>query len=167
MKMKSLVMVFVMIVLLAAVGSVSARSVTHFEAHLTGASEVPANGSQAVGQAVFRVDGDAIHYRLIVANLDNVRMAHIHYAPAGVNGGVSVWLYPERPPVQLIPGTTNGVLMTGTITQADLDALKPAGTDTRPIQTMEQLIAAMVAGNTYANVHTDQFPGGEIRGQIK
>ncbi len=167
MKTKSIVMVFVVIVLLAAVGNVSAESLTHFEAHLTGASEVPPNGSQAVGQAIFRVNGDVIYYTLIVANLDNVRMAHIHYAPVGVNGGISVWLYPERPPMQPIPGTTNGVLMTGTITQADLDALKPVGTDTRPIQTMEQLIAAMIAGNTYANVHTDQFGGGEIRGQIQ
>ena len=29
-----------------------------------------------------------------------------------------------------------------------------------------ELIAAMKAGATYANVHTMEFPGGEIRGQL-
>ncbi|MCU1252286.1 MAG: sorting protein, partial [Edaphobacter sp.] len=28
------------------------------------------------------------------------------------------------------------------------------------------LIAALNSGNTYANIHTTNFPGGEIRGQI-
>jgi len=31
----------------------------------------------------------------------------------------------------------------------------------------DEFIAAMRAGVTYANVHTSQFPGGEIRGQIE
>lgn len=31
----------------------------------------------------------------------------------------------------------------------------------------EELIKAMRAGVTYANVHSTKFPGGEIRGQIE
>jgi hypothetical protein len=31
----------------------------------------------------------------------------------------------------------------------------------------DEVIAAMRAGVTYANVHTAQFPGGEVRGQIE
>lgn len=30
-----------------------------------------------------------------------------------------------------------------------------------------EIITAIRAGLTYANVHTNKFPGGEIRGQIK
>mgnify|MGYP006389280705 CR=1 FL=1 len=30
-----------------------------------------------------------------------------------------------------------------------------------------ELVAAMRAGVTYVNVHTTQFPGGEIRGQLR
>ena len=30
-----------------------------------------------------------------------------------------------------------------------------------------QLIAEMRAGTAYGNVHTTQFPGGEIRGQVQ
>jgi hypothetical protein len=31
---------------------------------------------------------------------------------------------------------------------------------------LSDLLAAMQAGNTYVNVHTSQFPAGEVRGQI-
>lgn len=161
----------VFLIVLATAGVVSARSAQHFEAHLTADGEPYPVDSQGVGQAVFRVaeNGQTVHYRVLVANIENVHMAHIHYLPEGsASGPVSVWLYPERPPAQLIPGTSNGVLMFGTITQEDLDALKPAsGIDTRPIQTMAQLLAAMENGQTYVNVHTIQYPTGEIRGPIE
>ena len=162
MKRTSVFLLVLVLVLFAAIGGVSAKSDTHFEAHLAGENEVPANGSQATGQAIFRVvdDGQAIEYTLIVANLDDLHMSHIHLAQAGVNGGIVVWLYPSAPPAQMIPGTTNGVLATGRITAANLTG-SLAG---RPLSA---LIDQMVAGNAYVNVHTMAFPGGEIRGQIK
>jgi hypothetical protein len=101
-----------------------------------------------------------LRYKLIVANLDNVRMSHIHLAAHGVNGGVVVWLYPSAPPMLPIPGTTNGILAEGVITSANLVGAL-AG------QTVADLVNHLKAGNAYANVHTDQFPGGEIRGQIQ
>lgn len=133
-----------------------------FTAHLSGDQEVPMNDSKATGQAIFKLskDGTELSYKLIVANLDSLHMAHIHLAPAGVNGGVVVWLYPSGPPPQLIAGTTNGILAEGVITQANLvGALK--GLD------LEDLVAKFVADSAYVNVHTSQFGGGEIRGQIK
>jgi hypothetical protein len=33
--------------------------------------------------------------------------------------------------------------------------------------TLADLVEHIVAGNAYVNVHTSQFPAGEIRGQIK
>ena len=133
-----------------------------FVAPSSGAQEVPPNDSRARGQTVFRLsaDGEELHYRLIVANLDGVTQAHIHLAPVGVNGPVVAWLYPSAPPAQLIPGRSSGVLATGEITAADL--VGPlAG------QPLSALIDEMKAGNTYVNVHTSQFPPGEIRGQIR
>ncbi len=133
-----------------------------FVAPASGAQEVPPNDSLARGQTIFRLsaDGDQLSYRLIVANLENVIQAHIHLAPAGVNGPVVAWLYPSGPPAQLIPGRSSGVLATGTITEADL--VGPlAG------QSLADLVDEMEAGNTYVNVHTSQFPPGEIRGQIR
>lgn len=133
----------------------------NFIAALSGDQEVPAVTTDARGQAKFQVslDGTELHYRLIVSNIENVTQAHLHLAPAGQNGAVVAWLYPSAPPAQLIPGRTDGVLATGTITEADL--VGPlAGSS------LDDLIAAIAAGDVYANVHTSQFPGGEIRGQL-
>lgn len=131
-------------------------------ATLSGAEEVPANDSLARGMAIFQLseDGTSLSYSLSVANLDNITQAHIHLAPAGVNGAVVAWLYPSAPPAQPIPGRTSGILMTGTITEANLvGPLAGASFD--------DLLDAIRAGNTYVNVHTNPgFPGGEIRGQI-
>jgi hypothetical protein len=133
----------------------------NFRAHLSGDQEVPANESSAQGQATFQLskDGTELSYKLIVANLEDLHMAHIHRAAAGVNGGVVVWLYPAGPPPVMIPGTTNGILAEGTIKAANLRG-SLAG------QPLSALINEMSAGNTYVNVHTMLFPGGEIRGQI-
>ena len=140
----------------------SGKNVKNFRAHLSGDQEVPPNASLAQGQAIFQLskDGSELSYKLIVANLENLHMAHIHRAAAGVNGGVVVWLYPSAPPAVLLPGTTNGVLAEGVIKAADL-----RGTLTG--QPLSALINEMSAGNTYVNIHTmPLFPGGEIRGQI-
>ena len=133
----------------------------NFTAHLTGDAEVDPVDTRATGQAVFQLssDGSELHYRLIVANTVDVLQAHIHLAPAGENGAVVAFLYPSAPPPQLLPGRTSGVLQTGTITSADL--IGPlAG------MTLDDLLAAMRAGDTYVNVHTSADPGGHIRGQI-
>ncbi len=133
----------------------------NFRTHLKGENEVEPVETNAQGQAIFKVsnDGTSIHYKLIVSNIENVQMAHIHDAPAGENGGVVVWLYPSSPPPQLIDGRFQGVLAEGTITADDL-------TGSLAGETMEALLEEIKAGNTYVNVHTVQNPGGEIRGQI-
>lgn len=133
---------------------------SNYTAHATGSQEVPPNNSRAQGQSIFRMTDEGLYYKLIVANIQNVTMAHIHLAPEGVNGPVVVWLYPSAPPAQLIPGRFNGVLAEGVITDADL--VGPlAG------QTLDDLLAEIESGNAYVNVHTSQFPPGEIRGQIR
>jgi hypothetical protein len=142
----------------------------NFGAHLTGAEEVPVRDTRAQGQAIFQLsrDGTALSYRLIASNIENVTASHIHVGPAGTNGPVVAFLFGDVPPGG---GRTDGVLATGTITEANL--VGPlAG------QPFSALIDAIQAGNTYVNVHTNDgvpptntgpgdFPGGEIRGQIR
>lgn len=134
----------------------------NFVAHLSGGQEVPAVTTTAQGQFIAHLsaDGTELHYRLIVANIENVRMAHIHIGPAGTNGPIVVWLYPSAPPPRLIAGRSNGILAEGTVTDADL---------TGPLagMTMADLVHAMKSGNAYVNVHTAANPGGEVRGQIR
>jgi hypothetical protein len=135
--------------------------VLNFTAPLSGSQEVPPNDSKATGNAVFQLskDGTELGYKLIVANIQNVTQAHIHLAPAGANGGVVVWLYPSGPPAQLIPGRSNGILAEGTITETNLVGAL-AG------QPLSALLEHLSNENAYVNVHTSQFPPGEIRGQI-
>jgi len=133
------------------------------------------NTSKARGNAIFQLsaDGTALSYKLIVANIENAFMAHIHQGPAGSNGGVVVWLYPSTTPG---PGATgggrvNGVIAEGTITASNLvNALED--------MPLSALLELLTTGNAYVNVHTSDgvdpvntgpgdFPGGEVRGQIE
>lgn len=116
----------------------------------------------STGQAIFKLNetGDELSYKLIVANIKDVTMSHIHLAPVGENGPVVAWLYPPAPPLQLIPGRFSGVLAEGTITASDLVG-ELEGMD------LEDLVTQMKAGNTYVNVHTNAFSAGEVRGQIR
>jgi CHRD domain len=141
-----------------------------FVAHLSGRDEVPSNESLAQGQAIFHLsaDGTQLDYKLIAANIDNVVFAHIHFAPAGVNGPVVAFLFG---PAAAGGGRFSGVLAQGTITADDL--IGPlAG------QPLTALVDAMLAGNTYVNAHTNDgvapagtgpgdLPAGEVRGQIR
>jgi hypothetical protein len=87
--------------------------------------------------------------------------SHIHLGQKDVNGGVSVFFCGGggRPACTPTSGS-----FTGTITAADV--IGPAGQGIAPGEFAE-LLAALRAGETYVNVHTNKHPGGEIRGQIK
>lgn len=135
----------------------SGSKVLNFRTHLSGQNEVPANASEATGQAIFQLskDGMELSYKLIVDDISNVTMAHIHLAPVGVNGKPVAWLYQSSP-----NGPVEGILAEGVITKENL-INDLAG------QELSSLIDAIFEGNTYVNVHTTSFPGGEIRGQIE
>jgi CHRD domain len=157
------------LLLLAVAGLAGAGENQNYSVHLNGDTEVPANASQAAGQAIFHLspDGTSLDYKLIVANLDNPIAAHIHLGPQGVNGPVVAFLFGPAAPAG---GTANGVIAEGTITAANL--VGPlAG------QPFSALVDALNSGNAYVNVHTNDgvpptntgpgdFPGGEIRGNF-
>ena len=146
---------------LVAVGVATAGLNGHWNTHATGDNEVPPNtlGAQAQANLKLSADGASLSYKLNVANIENVTQAHIHMAPPGANGAIVAWLYPSAPPAQLIPGRSSGTLGEGTLTAASL--VGPlAG---RPLSA---LLDAIASGNAYVNVHTSQFPPGEIRGPV-
>jgi hypothetical protein len=160
--------VFSLLIMIVSVGTAVAGN-NKFKTHLTGDEENPPRPTRAQGEAHFTLsdDGTELHYKLIVANIDNVVASHIHLGPPGANGGIVVFLYGNAPAGG---GRTQGVLAEGTITAASLiNAL--AG------HPLSDLVAEIEAGNAYVNVHTNDgvaptntgpgdFPGGEIRGQI-
>jgi hypothetical protein len=141
----------------------------NFVAPLSGDQEVPARDTPATGVAKFKLreDGTVLLFKLNVENIDNAFAAHIHCGAAGVNGPVGVTLFTGSP----ASGAFDGTLAEGTITAADPGNLC-GWTD------LASILAAIHSGNTYVNVHTNDgvappntgpgdFPGGEIRGQIR
>jgi hypothetical protein len=136
----------------------SAQTVT-LRTTMNGGEEVPVISTGMVGTAEVSVD---IANREVVVNLSvfNTPTAttagHIHAGPAGIGGPV-VLNFPAS-----IVGRTGDFAMSFRLGQRDFVARPAQG-----INTMDDIIQAIVNGNSYVNVHTTQNPGGEIRGQLK
>lgn len=127
---------------------------------LTGAEVVPAVQSSAGGTLTLLLEAGPsgtfnISYELEVKDVVDATAAHIHLGPKGTEGPIVVPLFtgPAK------TGSFSGLLAQGTITEKDL---------TGPMQgkTFQELAGAVLAGQTYVNVHTVKNPNGEIRGQI-
>ena len=150
--------------------------------HANGSQEVPARDTQGQAQAIFHLskDGSSLDYKLIASNIENVFMAHIHCGAPTVNGPITVWLYPSPapPPMAGPPGAGrhDGVLVTGTFTDANVIDLAPNPANcTGGISDIGDVIELLQNGGAYVNVHTNldgppftnqpgDIPGGEIRG---
>ncbi|QXJ24638.1 CHRD domain-containing protein [Actinomadura graeca] len=124
--------------------------VTFLAASLNGGNEVPAKGGPAVGDrdgralAVLRIQGDRLWYALRWQNIAAPTAGHIHLGAAGTNGAVKVPFFAGT-----LPGSARAV--TGTVTITDKDTLARLRDD---------------PGGLYANLHTGEFPGGAVRGQL-
>ena len=96
-----------------------------------------------------------------------VVQAHIHFGASKTNGGVMVFLCGGLKPA---PCPASGTV-TGTITAADVSPLPATNKDSvipqgiRP-QDFAGMLQAIRSGNAYINLHTVNFPSGEIRGQV-
>ena len=144
-----------------------------FGARLRGLEEVPSISTPGQGffLGTMNAAGTAMDYSLFYFDTrDVVTQAHIHIAQKGVNGGIVLFfcsnLAPPAAPVPLPPPCPNGPgvnSVNGTLTAANV--ITQAGQGIGAGQFAE-VIRAIRAGNSYANVHTNLFPGGEIRGQV-
>jgi hypothetical protein len=136
-------------------------------ARLTGFQEVPALASGATGTFKATLSSNSFTYELTYRGLEaDATQAHIHFGQTSVNGGISVFLCSNlgNGPAGTQACPTPEGTVTGTITPESV--IGPAGQDITPGQ-FEELIRAMRAGVTYANVHSTKFPNGEMRGQIR
>lgn len=134
------------------VGLAACENQETFVAALSGANEVPATTSNVTGTATFTVvDNTSVTYDITTAQtISNVTAAHIHPGSAGQNGSPFVTLFAPSAP-------TGGVtsVASGTFTEADITGMS-----------LDSLLTRMRNGTVYVNVHTTNFPAGEIRGQV-
>ena len=136
-----------MFALVWGLGGVTAQTKS-YSASLSGDQLVPPVSTSAIGGFTATYDADGISYTLW-SDANQIAQAHIHLGAAGENGGVVAFLFgPADPPVDGI--NVSGTIGEGDILDGDLAAL----------------VAAMEGGNAYANVHTVDNPGGEVRRQI-
>lgn len=140
-----------------------------FMANLSGYEEVPAVST--TGNASFKAElspyGDRVNWELTYLSLEgNITQAHIHFAQKGVNGGIAVFLCSNLPnppagtqacppPPATIRGSFGATDVIGGAAAQGIAAGEYA-----------ELLRAMRAGMTYANVHSTIWPGGEVRSQI-
>lgn len=140
-----------------------------FIATLTGGQEVPAVPSPGIGFATITFDTVAHTLTVSVTFSDLVSpttVAHIHCCtPPGTNVGVAT-------PVPTFPGFPAGV-QSGTY-NATFDLTLASSFNPAFITAQggtvfgaeAALLAGLLNGLAYFNIHTQMFPGGEIRGQL-
>jgi len=140
-------------------------------ARLTGYHETPlALSTSGQGSIRLRVDPRAgtIRYTVRYANLEGgVLQSHIHFGSPSQTGGISAFLCTNLgngPAGTPVCPTTNPAEVSGTLTAANV--IGPAAQGIAAGQ-FDELLAAISADSTYANVHSSLYPGGEIRSQLE
>jgi hypothetical protein len=111
-------------------------------------------------------NSQTLTFTLKFQNLSSaVTQAHIHFGKVHTPGGIMVFFCSNlaTAPSGTQPCPANGGTVTGTLTAANVQAITgqnvPAGDFTA-------VADALLSDTAYANVHTTNFPAGEIRGQV-
>ena len=137
-----------------------AQGTEKFFADLSVAELVPPIDTEvkATGSAEFEAaaDGSGIAYTVNVTDINAVSAAHIHVGEIGQLGDIVATLFKSETPTDQL----SGLLSKGNITSANLEG-PMAG------KQLSELIEVMRSEGAYVNVHTQQYPEGEIRGQIE
>jgi hypothetical protein len=122
-----------------------------FSAHLIGYNEVPSLNSSGVGDLTLTIGDNQMSFDLKYSGLSGPpAVAHVHVGQPGVSGKPAC------------PAATSGEI-TGTVLPADIVGPVAQGFTAGDFNSV---VKAIEAGFTYANMHTAQFPNGEIRGQL-
>ena len=154
------VLVAVMGLLGVAAAAVAGGGGRDVREHLTGYQETPLTiSTTGAGDFRAKVKHSQIEYRLSYSDLEgDVTQSHIHLGAEATTGGISVFLCSNLgngpAGTQACPGPHSGTI-TGTIVPADV--IGPAGQGIKPGEYAE-LLRAIRAGATYANVHSSLYP---------
>ena len=133
-----------------------------FSATLSGAQEVPPINTAGTGDFQMTIQPGMITFSLAFSDLSsNLAVSHLHFSPSQVAGGVMIFLCGGggQP---TCPAATSGTI-TGTITAANVTGPIPQGISPGDL---DSALEAVRDSLSYANMHTANFPGGEIRGQV-
>lgn len=134
-----------------------------FSASLSGANEVPPINTAGTGNFEMAIQQGTITFSLTFSDLSSsLTVAHLHFAPSKVAGGVMIFLCGGGGQAAC-PAATSGSI-TGTITAANVTG---PGSQGIAAGDLDSALEAVREDLAYANMHTTNFPGGEIRGQVR
>jgi CHRD domain len=146
-----------------------ANAAESFSAKLVGFEEIPAIFSAGTGTLDLDLDKQArtLNFKLTFSGLSApVTQSHIHFGKRHVVGGVTVFfctnLNNGQAGTQACPA--GGGTVSGMITGGNVLAI---AAQNMPASDFDALVELLVSHTAYANVHTTNFPAGEIRGQIR
>jgi hypothetical protein len=141
-----------------------------FVANLSGGNEIPPNASPGTGQATVLLDpvAETLHVAVTFSGLSSPTiMAHIHCCLPSPEDLVNVGVATTVPAFPGFPlGVTAGTYASPLLSLTDSGSYNPAFVTAQGgIAGAEAaLVAGIEAEETYLNIHTTAFPGGEIRG---
>jgi hypothetical protein len=101
-------------------------------------------------------DEPRLEYRLKLKDITGATQGHLHLGAPGVNGPVVATLFALQS--QERPEHDKKLNVAGIVSPDEL--VGPFADD------WDGFVAALLGGQLYANVHTNAYPGGEIRGQV-
>jgi hypothetical protein len=156
---------------LLALATQASATVMTFDAVLSGTSEIPANASPGTGIAQVIVD-DSLFTMSVSVTFSGLAGAttasHIHCCIASGTGNVGVAT--QLPTFSGFPlGVTSGTY-SNTFDMALASSYNPAFVTSHGgglVSAFDALLAGLEAGESYFNIHTNVFPGGEIRGNLQ
>src|SRR6266446_3864633 len=138
-------------------------------AKLTGFQESPPKLSPSTGRFQATVTGSTLSYTLTYTKLSSPAfMAHIHFGQPAVNGGIFLWLCGSAAapgPAGTPTCPPDGGTVSRSVTASDIVA--PVPTQNLAAGDFAGALSILAAGDAYVNVHTTNFPGGEIRGDVR
>lgn len=106
-------------------------------------NEANAGDRDGSGTAAVDIAGSSLCFGITVRAIGAPTLAHIHNAPAGINGPIVVDLVP---PTSGSPGSSSGCL-----------------------SGLNRTLLSQIAANPhlyYVNIHNGDFPAGAVRGQL-
>ena len=165
---------------------------TSFRTDLAGESEVPPLFSESYGSALIVGNDSSFTYQINVTSLDKVTGAFLYKGDPSENGQVLVSFLNSTEPSGVIDGklvegtinsssilaplanlTTNVTLaiptpsnLTNATSAVSTGNLTNATSAVAPPSKLEALIGLMNQNMTYINIHTSDFPEGELRGTL-
>ena len=151
-----LMMMGAAVLTLGIAGSAQAQSM-QFTAQMSGANETPGVLTGAYANATVTLDlgTQTVSWVIDVFNMPSgTNNAHFHVGGPGLAG-------PTVVNVAFPAGVSNDYRLSGSATAANLLVRADQG-----IRSWEDFLQALVGGQTYLNIHSVNFPGGEIRGQV-